>query len=873
MNFLTQKPLYDREEVIRSVRLLVGDGQVTELRALSATTTSDRWPHPVFGYFDDAEKLADALADITTAKGIYIAPNPVNPALLSRAANRIRKAQKGESTGNSDIVCRKWLLIDTDPQRASGISASEAEHQAALDLADAINAHLKDYGWPDPIIADSGNGAHLLYRLDLPAEDGELIKRCLQALAAQFDDEAVKIDQGVFNPARIWKLYGTLACKGDDTHDRPHRMARILSAPAVPQMVDIELLQALATTAPTLTQQFHNRNGQSFDPFDLQAFIDRNRLDVEGPSDWSGDQGAGKCWRLNDSPLCEHGGDGPHILQHASGAMSASCHHNSCDWSWPDLRQAVEPQGAGQRSQGSNHPTRESESRTVANITPFQPFPTDALPEPVRGFVEAAAGAILCDASFVALPLLSVLSAAIGNTRRIELKRGWTAPAIIWTAVVGESGTGKTPAFKLVMAPVRKRQERALQAHTEAMKRHEAGLLSYEKRLNEWKRDKKTHRLPPTKPDPPESQRFVAQDVTVEALAPLLLSNPRGLLLANDELKAWLGSFDRYAGGKGGADASHWLSMHNGESITVDRKTGEPRTIFVPQALVSITGGIQPGILHRALGTEHRESGLAARLLLACPPRTQKRWTENDIDPADQEELSQLINRLYDLQPTIDLQGALSAVVLRLTDDAKAAWVEFFNQHAEEQTDLTGELSAAYSKLEESVPRLALVIHCVRSAAADPDLESPDLVDATSIKMGIKLTRWFGSEAKRVYAMLSENEKHREQRQLIEWIERKGGSVTAREVQQGHRRYKTAQDAEAALEELAAGGLGYWESSPTGQRGHPTRRFILPVVSTVYGNSAKKDENGNTVDVDAVDPFEETDAAAETEGRDEYQLP
>ncbi|MDG2012396.1 MAG: hypothetical protein P8J33_02755, partial [Pirellulaceae bacterium] len=111
MNFLTQKPLYDREEVIRSVRLLVGDGQVTELRALSATTTSDRWPNTFSGYFDDAEKLADALADISTAKGIYIAPNPVNPALLSRAANRIRKAQKGESTGDSDIVCRKWLLI------------------------------------------------------------------------------------------------------------------------------------------------------------------------------------------------------------------------------------------------------------------------------------------------------------------------------------------------------------------------------------------------------------------------------------------------------------------------------------------------------------------------------------------------------------------------------------------------------------------------------------------------------------------------------------------------------------------------------------------------------------------------------------------
>ncbi|HWB10091.1 MAG TPA: DUF3987 domain-containing protein [Pirellulales bacterium] len=103
-------------------------------------------------------------------------------------------------------------------------------------------------------------------------------------------------------------------------------------------------------------------------------------------------------------------------------------------------------------------------------------------------------------------------------------------------------------------------------------------------------------------------------------MAPLLSANPRGLLLARDELAGWIGSFDRYAGGKGSADAANWLSMHNGESIVVDRKTGNPRTIFVPQAGVCVCGGIQPVILHRAWGVEHRESGLAARLLLTCPP-------------------------------------------------------------------------------------------------------------------------------------------------------------------------------------------------------------------------------------------------------------
>ena len=132
------------------------------------------------------------------------------------------------------------------------------------------------------------------------------------------------------------------------------------------------------------------------------------------------------------------------------------------------------------------------------------------------------------------------------------------------------------------------------------MRDYEAELAHYEKALAEWKRDKNTTGEPPTKPEAPQAERCIVSDTTVEALAPLLLANPRGLLLARDELAGWIGSFDRYAGGKGGADAAHWLSMHNGESIVVDRKTGIPRTIYVPQAAVCVCGGIQPAILHRA---------------------------------------------------------------------------------------------------------------------------------------------------------------------------------------------------------------------------------------------------------------------------------
>ncbi len=502
------------------------------------------------------------------------------------------------------------------------------------------------------------------------------------------------------------------------------------------------------------------------------------------------------------------------------------------------LAEAVEPEAPDPPAKDAEH---------------FQPFPVDALPQPVRGFVAAGAKSIGCDPSYLALPLLVALAAAIGNTRRLELKRGWSAPPILWAAIVGESGTAKTPAFKLVMRPARERQRKALERHTEEMKQHEADLARWEMEFAAWKQTKDATEEPPAKPDAPHAERYIVSDTTVEALAPLLMSNPRGLLLARDELAGWIGSFDRYAGkGKTGADAANWLSMFNAESITVDRKTGTPRMIDVPQAVVCVTGGIQPGILQRALGTEHRESGLAARLLLSCPPRLTKKWTEADIDPNQEKELAMLFDRLYELQPTEGDDGEPRAELVRMDTSAKEVWIAYYEAHAVEQVDLMGDLSAAWSKLEEYPARLALVIHFTRWAAGDSTLTKEDELDAASMKAGIVLTEWFKREARRVYGMLDENDKAREQRRLVEWVARKGGTVTAREAQQGCRWLKEPGTAETALEELVKAGRGGWVSTPTGQRGQPTRRFRLSTASTVYANAENPPESANTVDVDTV---------------------
>lgn len=348
------------------LRLFVEDGGVVECRALGYVDSSYRAPSTLSGFFDDGNlgTMAElALGCSPRAKGVYFTLNGVKSELLARCANRMQKAEERACAADKDVLVRHWFYIDFDPVRDSLISATDGEKRAAWDALCAAKDFLVTKGWPLPIVEDSGNGFACFYRIDLPADDGGIVKRCLAALAARFNSDFVHVDEKVFNPARITKVPGTWARKGDSVRDRIHRQSRLIEVPGCKSPMDVSgavfitvesgLLDALAAEVPAEVPKPASKPttvSKTVSPPPCQN--DRERLDVEkwlsahGLAFTRKDQSAADgrtVWTLEACPFdSSHKKKDAAIMQAPSGALSFNCFHDSCSLKgWKDVRAAI----------------------------------------------------------------------------------------------------------------------------------------------------------------------------------------------------------------------------------------------------------------------------------------------------------------------------------------------------------------------------------------------------------------------------------------------------------------------------------------------------------------------------------------------------
>lgn len=442
----------DANEITHALRLWFQAGDVFEVRVLDAVSADYRREHIESGYFDyeHISAVPEALKRLLSFRGVYVTVNPVNPDLLARAVNRLRPAGRNPTTADTDIVLRRWLLIDCDPRRASGVSSSNAEHESALAKAREIRDGLSSLGWPDPIMTDSGNGAQLMYRIDLPADDGELVRRVIGEIA-KASSEQVAIDTSVHNPARIWRLPGTMNCKGDSIPERPHRMARILEEPQDIVLVSREQMQDIVShqSEDTQTDLPDDEWKHTMPVFDLDSWITQYCPELGSPQPWKG----GRKWIFPVCPFNEaHTNKSAVLIQEPSGAVAFKCHHNGCSGNdWRALRELREPGCYDRREEANSDvdlsgilkPNRIEKQEKEAPLFPNPgPVPDKLLSIP--GFIDDVVKLSMQSAPYPNRVLsftgaLALLAFLVG--RKVQDKRDNRSN--IYLIALADSGTGK----------------------------------------------------------------------------------------------------------------------------------------------------------------------------------------------------------------------------------------------------------------------------------------------------------------------------------------------------------------------------------------------------------------------------------------------
>lgn len=348
--------MIDAGEITHALRLWFLPGDVFEVRVLDAVTTDYRREHIESGYFDfeHIEAVPEALRRLMSYRGVYATINPVNPDLLGRAFNRIRAAGREPTTSDTDILVRRWLLVDCDAVRPTGISSSETEHAAALAKAREIQYGLASLNWPDPIVCDSGNGAQLMYRIELPPQDEGLVQQVLTEIA-KASDANVHVDLTVHNPSRIWRIPGTMNCKGDNIPTRPHRMAKLIAVPRTIRCVSRAVLEKITgKNSPDVQHELMQETRQVVsDGFELDSWIRQYCPELDAPKEWKD----GRKWIFPVCPFNDaHTNHSAVLIQHANGAIAFTCHHNSCSGNdWKKLR-ALKEIGRSEHKQNVSIP-------------------------------------------------------------------------------------------------------------------------------------------------------------------------------------------------------------------------------------------------------------------------------------------------------------------------------------------------------------------------------------------------------------------------------------------------------------------------------------------------------------------------------------
>lgn len=336
----------DKVEVYRTLETFCTEGFLIEVRAISNRKKGEIWS----GYFKEYDKVWDAIQRFDADYNIYFIFNVIDDSCYSMT-QRDRMVLGAENTKDTDIIARNWVFIDIDPNRNhKKISSTDEEWQYARKKAHAVRNFLRDVGFSYPVVCSSGNGLHLLYKIDSWANTDEntaIINGFLKALSVMFSDDKAEIDTAVGNAARIDKLYGTIARKGANTPDRPHRLSRILHMPEDLKCTDKAYFKKVADMIPPDEVKVTSTYLRTGENFNIDDFIRKHNIKVHSENNINGIRKI----ILSECPFnASHTAPDSALFVYPSGVIGFKCFHNSCSqYTFKDFRLHFEPDAYDKR--------------------------------------------------------------------------------------------------------------------------------------------------------------------------------------------------------------------------------------------------------------------------------------------------------------------------------------------------------------------------------------------------------------------------------------------------------------------------------------------------------------------------------------------
>jgi putative DNA primase/helicase len=747
-------------------RLLQQD-QTTELRIPEAQL-SPNFHATCGGYFQDhLDEMAIAAAKYSgRAVAVRFMPNPIEPALLARADNRVVERIK-YATADANILRRWWLMLDFDPvYPASGISATDEEHQRTLVRAQDCRQWLHDvHSWTaQPVLISTGNGHVTLYRINLPNDEAStrLVQGVLLALSDRFSDAQVKLDPETYHAAQLLKVPGTAACKGSSTADRPHRLVTLLEAPETDTVVTREQLEAIAEAGST-TRGRTSPGGYDTERLEaLRGVLNRVGIEIRKEEPFKDKNGGadGRKLALRLCPFCGKA-DKASIFLFPDHCGFKCFQKPECeDKTWNDLCQLY-PELAEidqARSTTSTENADWQDPQPLGGELPaVPPFDEKTLPTALRALATNTSKRMQVPLDFPAIASVLCLAGVVGRRARIQPKVAdhlWTVVPNLWGAIVAEPGMMKSPVLRAIAEPLYQIQKSWREDYTARQREFELEKEKAELEMAAWKQQyvkavKDPTQGLPTRPtselQEPAEKWLLVHDASPEKLHEILCGNPAGVLMERDELSGWLARMGEE--GHGG-ERQFYLMLWNGDTTySIARIV---RGSLCGECCLSILGGIQPARLRNylvdAVQDGPQNDGLFQRFQLLIYPDMPEGWTYVDeVPPAKAlTEAAQLYYRLVALDPAQPRQYHFSPFAQKLFID----WLTEL-EHKLRRRGMHPALKSHLSKYRGLMPSLAVLFEMSDAKSGDGLLVSMDHAQQSAA-----FCDYLEAHARRIYSMI-----------------------------------------------------------------------------------------------------------------------